>query len=185
MQVDVVVWLRSLLGLIAAGWLGSSEVEVQGKNIHARVASVASCILAEHWPVTCSRDGPSVNVIASHTPRCCTLYEPHYPIKQLPTYPLNGKGRWVEVIAMFMLLDLMVRMVLPHFEDRFLCNPCMIPLSTTFVLPRTTSYSRDVTEDGNWSSSCLAMFWQRCARPPSIVVDLGIGNERRVNVHQR
>jgi hypothetical protein len=90
MQVDVVVWLRSLLGLIAAGWLGSSEVEVQGKNIHARVASVASRILAEHWPVTCSRDGPSVNVIALHTPRRCALHEPQYLIYYLPMYSLNG-----------------------------------------------------------------------------------------------
>jgi hypothetical protein len=67
MEVNVVVRLNSLFDLIAAGWLEGSEVEVQGKNIHARVASAVSCILAEHWPVTCSRDGPSVNVIASHS----------------------------------------------------------------------------------------------------------------------
>lgn len=66
MEVDEVVWLRSWNGSLAAGWLGSSQVEVQGKNIHARVASVASSILAEHWPVTGSGDeGPSVNVTAS------------------------------------------------------------------------------------------------------------------------
>jgi hypothetical protein len=64
MQVDGVVSLNSWFESIAAGWLGSSRVEVQGKNIHARVASVASYILAEHWPVTCSRGGPSVNVIS-------------------------------------------------------------------------------------------------------------------------
>ena len=60
MKVDEVVLLGSWIGSVVAGWLGSSKVEVQGKNIHARVASVASSILAEHWPVTCS-EGPSVN----------------------------------------------------------------------------------------------------------------------------
>jgi hypothetical protein len=69
MEVDGVAWLSSWFESIAAGWLGSSRIEVQGKNIHARVTSVASCLLAEHWPVTCSREGPSVNVIyIVHTP---------------------------------------------------------------------------------------------------------------------
>jgi hypothetical protein len=64
MKVDGVVWPCSWTGQRAAGWLGSSKVEVQGKNIHARVASVARCVLAEHWPVTCLCEGPSVNVIS-------------------------------------------------------------------------------------------------------------------------
>jgi hypothetical protein len=60
MKVDEVVLLGLWIEPVAAGGLGSSKVEVQSKNIHARVASVASAILAEHWPVTCS-EGPSVN----------------------------------------------------------------------------------------------------------------------------
>jgi hypothetical protein len=62
MKVDGVVWWSLWCELTAAGWLGSSRVEVQDENIHARVTSVASHLLAEHWPVTCSREGPSVNV---------------------------------------------------------------------------------------------------------------------------
>jgi hypothetical protein len=77
---------------------------------------------------------------------------------------------------MFAFPNLMIWRSHPHFEDRSLCNPCMIPLSTTSVLPRATCSSRDVPEDDCCSSSCLAMFCRRCARSSSIVVDSGMGN---------
>jgi hypothetical protein len=130
MEVDVAVRLSSLFDLIAAGWLGGSEVEVQGKNIHARVASAASCILAEHWPVTCSRHGPSVNVITSYIPRHHTFETLHKRPQHQSLDPCQvfvvDEGYRDDRITKFDGSD-----AYSPLHLRFLCDRCSITFAIT------------------------------------------------------